>query len=239
MKQVQEVSRLTGVSVRTLHHYDAIGLLKPTKITQAGYRLYDGKAISRLQTILLFRELDFSLSDIKMILDAPDFDTKEALRQQIRLFELQKDRLDRLIGLARRQLKEGDTDMDFTAFDKTELDAYEQEAKARWGKSPAYREYESRPKSETASAAEGLMEIFAQFGAIRDTDPASGPAQALAGRLQSYITEHFYTCTPEILAGLGQMYTQDERFRTIIDERGGEGTADFVSRALKVFCKEA
>ena len=85
MKTVKEVSRLSGVSVRTLHHYDAIGLLKPTRVTEAGYRLYDDTALARLQAILLFRELQFPLKEIKAILDSPNFDQQEALAQQIRI----------------------------------------------------------------------------------------------------------------------------------------------------------
>ncbi|MBQ2776576.1 MAG: MerR family transcriptional regulator, partial [Peptococcaceae bacterium] len=90
MKTVKEVSNLTGVSVRTLHHYDAIGLLKPTELTEAGYRLYDDTALERLQMILLFRELQFPLKDIKVILDNPAFNQTEALSQQIALLELQR-----------------------------------------------------------------------------------------------------------------------------------------------------
>lgn len=101
MKTVKEVSRITGVSVRTLHHYDAIGLLKPTAVTEAGYRLYDDAALKRMQSILLFRELQFPLKDIKRILDAPDFDPMTALAQQVRLLEMQREHLEQLISHAR------------------------------------------------------------------------------------------------------------------------------------------
>ena len=102
MKTVKEVSLLTGVSVRTLHHYDAIGLLKPTRVTEAGYRLYDDTALGRLQTILLFRQLQFPLKEIRDILDSPGFDPMEALTQQIHLLELQRQQLDNLISHARK-----------------------------------------------------------------------------------------------------------------------------------------
>lgn len=101
MKTVKQVSKLTGISVRTLHHYDAIGLLKPAKVTEAGYRLYDDKALKRLQNILLFRELQFPLKEIKAILDSPDFDPSEAIQQQIKLLELQRNHIERLISFAR------------------------------------------------------------------------------------------------------------------------------------------
>ena len=104
MKTVKEVSRLTGVSVRALHHYDAIGLLKPIRVTEAGYRLYDDTALARLQSILLFRELEFPLRDIKRILDDPNFDQSAALADQIKLLELRQEQLGRLIALARETL---------------------------------------------------------------------------------------------------------------------------------------
>ena len=107
MRTVNEVSKLTGVSVRTLHHYDAIGLLKPTKVTAAGYRLYDDTALGRLQSILLFRELQFPLKEIKAILDRPGFDLSAALAQQIRLLELQYKRMGELISFAREIQKKG------------------------------------------------------------------------------------------------------------------------------------
>ena len=124
MKTVNEVSKLTGVSVRALHHYDAIGLLKPTQVTDAGYRLYDDTALARLQTILLFRELQFPLKEIKSILDSPDFNREQALQQQIGLLELQRRQLDVLISFAREIIETGVNNMDFSAFDKAEIEQY-------------------------------------------------------------------------------------------------------------------
>ena len=128
MKTVKEVSRITGVSVRTLHHYDAIGLLRPTQVTESGYRLYDDAALQRLQTILFFRELEFPLQEIKDILDTPNFDPREALADQIHLLELRKQHLENLIALARKIHKTGVIDLNFKPFDKHEMDAYAAEA---------------------------------------------------------------------------------------------------------------
>ena len=152
MKTVAEVSKLTGVSVRTLHHYDAIGLLKPTAVTEAGYRLYDTAALQRLQSILLFRELQFPLKEIGVILDNPDFDPAEALRQQIHLLELQKNRLETLIQFAREIEQKGYNYMNFQAFDKTEQNQYTEEVKARWGKTEAYAEYKQRGSQSGGSS---------------------------------------------------------------------------------------
>lgn len=235
MKTVIEVSRLTGVSVRTLHHYDAIGLLAPTKVTEAGYRLYDDEALARLQTILLYRELEFSLKDIREILDSPGFDRREALRQQITLLQMQRQHIDELLALARKLEKTGGTAMSFDAFDTKKLESYKKEAKERWGDTSAYREYEARPKTD-AAAGKQMMDIFAEFGTLRHLDPAGEAPKAKAKELQQFITDHYYTCTPEILAGLGQMYVADERFRENIDHAGGEGTAEFAAKAIAAYC---
>lgn len=241
MKTVKEVSRLTGVSVRALHHYDAIGLLKPTQVTEAGYRLYDDTALRRLQTILLFRELQFPLKEIKEILDSPGFDPKEALAQQIHLLELQRQHLDALISHARQIQKTGVMNMDFSAFDTTEMDKYAAEAKARWGKTEAYKEFAQKTAGQTPeqmkAAGDALMALFAQFGAIRHTSPASGEAQALVAKLQGFITEHYYTCTKQILRGLGQMYIAGDSMTENIDNAGGKGTAEFAHQAIEVYCQ--
>ena len=130
MKTVKEVSNLTGISVRTLHHYDEIGLLKPTEVTEAGYRLYDDTALERLQMILLFRELQFPLKDIKAMLDSPTFNTDDALSQQITLLELEYKRLGALIAHARKLQQKGTLFMNFEPFNTQQLDAYKTEAKA-------------------------------------------------------------------------------------------------------------
>lgn len=237
MKTVKEVAKISGVSVRTLHHYDAIGLLKPTQTTDAGYRLYDDGALARLQTILLFRQLQFPLKEIKEILDSPRFDPMAALEQQIRLLELQRQHLDGLIAHAREIQKTGVMTMDFAAFDTAKIDEYAAEAKEKWGKTDAYREFEKRDKTEAAASGDALMAVFAEIGAAGLGDPASAQAQALIAKLQQFITDHYYTCTRQILKGLGQMYVADERFKQNIDRAGGEGTAEFVAKAIEIFCK--
>ena len=241
MKTVKEVGDLTGVSVRTLHHYDAIGLLKPTRVTEAGYRLYDDTALRRLQTILLFRELQFSLKDIRDILDSPSFDPAVALSQQIRLLELQREHLDRLIAHARQIQITGVMEMDFSAFDTSEMDRYADEAKQKWGNTDAYREFQKKTADKSPedikSSGDALMDIFAEFGMIRETSPESAEAQALVGKLQSFITDNFYTCTKPILQGLGQMYIAGDSMTENIDKAGGEGTAAFAHQAIECFCK--
>lgn len=234
MLTVHEVSERTGVSVRALHHYDAIGLLKPALVTEAGYRLYDDGSLKRLQSILLYKELRFSLGEIREMLARPGFDAGEALRQQAELLELEKARLDRLITLA-RDLSEGrERAMDFTPYSRKDIEGFKEEAKARWGATDAYREYETRGRG--AEAAEGLMERIGEIAALRELPPDSEETGMAVAGLQSYITENYYNCTDEILAGLGQMYAGDERFRKNIDASCGEGSAGYVARAIEAYC---
>ena len=242
MMTVHEVSELTGVSVRALHHYDQLGLLKPAEVTEAGYRLYDEDSLVRLQSILLFRELQFPLKDIGAILDSPTFDRNKALDQQIRLLELQKEHLDNLIDLARGMKLVGVKRMtDFTAFDTKKIDDYAREAKASWGQTKEWKEYEQkaqgRTREDNAALARGMMDIFQAFGAMRDTDPAGPQAQALVERLQAYITEHYYTCSNEILLSLSKMYDGGGTMTESIDKVGGPGTGDFAAKAIAVHCK--
>lgn len=241
MKTVKEVSALTGVSVRTLHHYDAIGLLKPGKVTEAGYRLYGTQELTRLQTILLFRELQFPLKEIRSILDSPNFDPAQALEHQIKLLQLQRDHLDRLISHARQIKETGVNNMNFKPFDKTDINAYADQAKAKWGKTDAYKEFEQKTASDSQeqlqSKGDGLMAIFAELGAIRHADPASAEAQALVKKLQDHISANFYNCTNQILKGLGQLYIAGDSMTENIDKAGGAGTAEFANRAIEIYCK--
>lgn len=240
MKTVKEVSNLTGVSVRTLHHYDAIGLLKPTRLTDSGYRLYDDTALTRLNAILLLRELEFPLKDIREILDSPGFDPISVLDDQIRLLELKREHLDRVIAHARIIQQTGVMELNFKPYDTSEQERYAKEAKERWGNSDAYREFEQKGKSkqENQLAGEAMMDIFREMGLLRDQSPASPEAQALVKRLQDHITANYYTCTKQLLRGLGQMYTADDRFRENIDRSGGEGTAAFAGKAIEIYTAE-
>lgn len=241
MRTVNEVSQLTGVSIRTLQYYDKIGLLDPTGYTQAGYRLYDDTALERLQQILLFRELEFPLKEIKEIMDSPSFDKNRALEQQITLLTLKKEHLQNLIDLAVGIKTIGVNNMDFTAFDTKKIDEYAAQAKASWGTTPEYHEYEEKSKKRTQEQSKAinarLMSIFTELGAIHMNDPASVEAQELIKKLHAFITEHYYTCSTQTLAGLGKMYAAGGDFTTNIDNAGGEGTAEFTNKAIEIYCR--
>ena len=241
MMTVHEVSRLTGVSIRTLQYYDKIGLLHPAEHTEAGYRLYDEGTLETLQHILLFRELQFSLKDIREIIQSPTFDRNKALDQQIALLQLKKEHLENLIDLARGIKVMGVKPfMDFSAFDTKKIDEYAEQAKASWGKTPEYQEFEQKTKGRTKEESQALslqmMQIFEDFGTIRKESPASEKAQALVKKLQDFITDSFYTCSDEMLLKLGMLYTDGGAMSENIDARGGPGTAAFVNEAIRVFC---
>lgn len=233
---VKQVSQLTGLTIRTLHHYDKLGLLKPAFVADNGYRYYNQANLARLQEIMLFRELDFPLKDIQAILAKPDFDREQALQDQISLLELKRDRLDCIIDHARR-LTKGERTMTFTAFDTKDIEDFQAEAKERWGQTPAYREFEGKyDASKKDMFSQEMGQIFADFGKWQSLGASHPEVQAQVAKLQAYITDNFYTCTKEILSGLGQMYVADERFTHNIDQVGGPGTAAFVNQAIAIYC---
>ena len=241
MKTVKQISSLTGVSVRTLHHYDSIGLLKPTAITEAGYRLYDDAALHRLQQILLLRELGFPLKDIPAILDAPEDVRRQALDDHIRQLDAKRRRLQDKISMAAIMKVTEVNNMDFEQFDAKKMDDYSAQAKTLWGKTDAYREYEvkSRGRSKETDKALGddLMGLFRELGTMRDQAADSEAVQNWVKKLQSFITEHYYTCTKQILMGLGQMYAGGGSMTENIDHAGGAGTGEFARQAIEVYCK--
>ena len=245
MMTVHEVSELAHVSVRTLHHYDQIGLLTPSARSDAGYRLYNEDDLGRLQQIMLFRVLEFPLADIRDILDSPDFDQGRALEQQIQLLELRREHIDNLIALARSMKTMGVKAMSFKPFDTTKLDEYAAAARDSWGKTPQWAEYEQKWKGKTkedeAAMGDQLMELFVPFGrmAAEGADPACEEAQAQVAAIQAFITENAYTCTDEILAHLGRAYGGGGDVTRNINAVAGAGAAEFAAAAIEVHCAKA
>lgn len=243
MMIVNEVSRLTGVSIRTLQYYDKIGLLPPADYTEVGYRLYDDETLQKLQIILLFRELEFPLKDIRRIIESPVFDREKALELQIHILELKKEHIENLIDLARGVKKSGVKDMtDFTAFDTAKIDDYIVKAREYWGDTAAFKEFEEKNADRTSEENAGinteLMKIFAQFGGMKDMDPASPKVQKQVKKLQDYITDKFYKCTNTILSSLGHAYSAEGEMNRNIDKAGGKGTGEFVDKAIQIYCSK-
>lgn len=237
---IKEFAQLCDVSVRTLHYYDEIGLLKPAFVDETtGYRYYNEKSVVKMQEILFYRELDFSLKSITDIVSSENYDTKNALKEQKNLLILKKERLERLISAIDDAVK-GENIMG--EFDKSQYENYKSEVKERWGETAAYKEHTEKTKGYGADRwnelSEGLDDIFSEFALCmkNGNEADSGEAQSLVYVLKNYITANFYTCTNEILLGLSQMYVCDERFRSNIDKHA-DGTAQFVSEAIAFFNK--
>jgi len=240
MMTVHEVAAQTGVSVRTLHHYDHIGLLAPAAVSEAGYRLYDDSSLERLSAILIFRELQFPLKEIRAILDSPVYERNRALDQQIELLRLKVEHLENLIDLAKGIKLLGVKYLNFTAFDTEKIDEYARQAKASYGQTPEYQEYlqksAGRTKAEERRLGEELMDLLAEFGGMLDMDPASEIPQTQVAKVKAFISEHMYTCSDEILQNLGRMYAGAGSMRENIDAAGGPGTAEYAHRAIEAWC---
>lgn len=243
--QIKEFAQLTGVSVRTLHYYDEIGLLEPSYVDeQNGYRFYNEQALERMQEILLFRELDFPLKKIIEILSSPNYDKRTALDRQKNLLILKQERLRQLINAIDKAAK-GEETMNFKAFKNNEYEIarekYAQEVKSKWGNTDAFKEYEEKSSNYTKEKQEkiiiGLDGLIADFANCMKsgTKPTHQAAQDLVDRWKDFITKNYYTCTKEILSGLGVMYIADERFKENIDKHG-DGTAEFMSKAIDMYC---
>lgn len=239
---IKEFADFTGVSVRTLHYYDEIELLKPANVDeQTGYRYYDEKCLERMQEILFYRELDFSLKSICTILSSPDYNKEKAMEEQKRLLLLKKERLERIIE-ALDVYQKGENVM--KAFDNTEFETvrkqYEEEAKEKWGNTNAYAEYAEKAKGYSKDKQNeliaGMKDVLKEFALCMENGekPESTQVQELVRKLQDYITANYYTCTNEILAGLGKMYVADERFKKNMDSHA-EGTAEYISEAICIY----
>ena len=237
--QIKEFSRFTGVSVRTLHYYDEIDLLRPAAVDRCtGYRYYDESSLIRMQEILFYRELDFSLKSIGEILSSPYYDKSKALQEHKQLLILKKERIERLISAIDDAAKGVNI---MNAFDNSEFEKYKAEAKEKWGSTEAYKEHAEKTKNYSKdkwnNLADEMNDIMAEFALCmkNGNTPDSDEAHKLVKALQSHITDSYYLCTNDILAGLGQMYVLDERFKNNIDKHA-DGTAEFICKAIEAYC---
>lgn len=242
-RTVRQVARLAGISVRTLHHYDQIGLLRPAMRTDAGYRLYGEADLLRLQQILFYRELDFPLAEIRAILDRPGFDQVEALRSHRRMLTERADRLARLLCTVDRTIAKltGEdtmplTDEDiyegFTPEERARLKGYEAEAAERWGELAA--ESGRRLRQMTRAQWQAIQQeggaISQRMAELMGRPVDDADVQAAIARQHAWI-ENFYPCSAEIFRGLGQMYVDDPRF-AVNYERVKPGLAAFMRDAM-------
>lgn len=239
MKTVKEVSKLTGISIRALHHYDSIGLLRPTQVSEAGYRFYNDDALERLYMILVYRELGLSLRQIGDILDAPDYDRNRVLEHQILLMQEKVWKLQNRINLAKVIQTTGVNYMNFEGFDSKRIDEYSQQAKVLYGKTDAYKEYmhksNGRTKEQELDLGTQVMDFFARLGKLRPCTPECKAAQSWAKELQEFFTEHYYTCTPQILQCLAESYAGGGSMTENIDKVGGDGTGVFAKQVIDTY----
>lgn len=247
--KIKEVADLVGISVRTLHHYDEIGLLKPQTVPSNGYRIYTKNDLERLQQILFFRELDFSLQEIKAFLDNPSFDRVKTLELHKELLVKKKKRLENIIDSVEKTIEsiEGGKEMSrnemFNSFDMTEIEKhkekYAEETKQKYGDSHAYKESMRRTskysKDDWANIMGNANEIYLKIANLMDENPANQQVQEAVGEWRQHITDYFYDCTPEIFRGLGDLYVTDERFTKNIDKIK-EGLAQFLKEAMDIYC---
>ena len=239
---VGEAAGILGVSVRTLRYYDEIGLLKPSEVSDAGYRYYDNDNLALLQQILFYRELEFSLKEIRAILSQPDHDRQRTLFKHRELLVLKQKHVAGLIRLVDETLG-GDKKMCQKQPDLSDYEAakerYAAEARERWGHTDAFRESAGKERTRTRDESAVMMHeadaIFSAFAAAMDKPPSDPSVQKLVGRWQAHITKYHYNCTNDILSGLGEMYIADRRFAENID-RYGPGTARFMSETIGIYC---
>ncbi|QUI22597.1 MerR family transcriptional regulator [Vallitalea pronyensis] len=247
--KVKEVADMVGITIRMLHHYDKIGLLKPQSVNAAGYRLYSDSDLERLQQVLFFKELDFSLNQIKELLDDPGFDRHKALKSHRQLLLEKKKRLESIIKTVDRTIQavQGGTTMKtkemFDGFDMRDIEAhkekYAKEVEEKYGHSDAYKECAKKTASYKSEQWKEIKEkntaIFDKIVSLMDKGPADAEVQEAVGAYRQYITDYFYTCTPEIFRGLGDMYITDQRFTKNLNKHG-EGFAAFMKEAMGIYC---
>lgn len=241
---VKAVSDMAGISIRTLHYYDQIGLLHPAEISPAGYRLYADADLVRLQQILFFRELGFGLSEIRQILDSPDFDPCRALQEHRRALLEQQRRLERLINTVDRTLERLErkekmmTEEMKELFDGFDPSKYGEETRQRWGGSPEFAESQKRTGTYTRADWKAIQqeaaEIYQNLAARMAQQPGAPEVQTWIGRWHQHITKWFYPCSPEVFRGLGDLYVQDERFTQNIDKTR-PGLAAFMKEAMAIY----
>lgn len=241
--RVKEVARLAGVSVRTLHHYDAICLLTAREISPAGYRLYSEGDLDRLQQILFYKELGFSLSKIKEIMQNPAFDRAKALMGQKELMLERKDRLDKILATLEKTIQQAKGEIRLSTTEKFEgfdfrHNPYEKEARKRWGNRAVDDSNEKIAKlspEEVKDMGDRMNAIYWELAAVREESPQSKKAQEAIGKWYTFLNA-MGSYSPEAFEGLGQMYVQDARFTKNIDQFG-DGLSKFMCEAMAVYAQ--
>lgn len=240
MRTVGEVARLSGVSVRTLHHYDELGLVVPSARTDAGYRLYDHGDLQRLQEVLALRATGLPLAEVKAVLDDPTHDRLQVLREQAKRLRDEQDRLADLLAVVEDAIAaadRGDRQEEAAMFDGTDHEQYAEEAEQRWGETEAWKQSRRRTsqftqadwdrvKAETEAMEEGVAQL------LREGVPADDERTApFVAEHRRHIDDNFYDCSEQMQRNLASMYVQDARFTAHYDDRE-PGLAQYVHDAI-------
>ncbi|MFC0522146.1 MerR family transcriptional regulator [Pontibacillus salicampi] len=250
MFKVKDVANLVGVSVRTLHHYDEIGLLTPDSITPAGYRVYTRSNLERLQQIMFFKEMGLTLGDIKNLLDSPEFDRLEALQMHEEMLLKKQSRLEQMLQTVRTSIQalERGEEMEenhmFNGFDKVEIEKhqkkYEEEVRQKYPKAivdESNRRTASYDEEDWENIQQEINNIYVSIAKRMDYGPDDAEVQKHVARWRNVITTYFYDCTLEIFRGLADLYVTDERFTNNINTIK-TGLAPFLSKAMIVYCSQ-
>lgn len=243
---VKQLARSAGVTVRTLHYYDEIGLLKPSFIKENGYRYYEERDAIRLQQILFFRELDFALEDIVQIINAPGYQMLKALADQKKLLEMKRSRLDDLLETIQKtmiKLKEGESmsnEERFAAFANDQVEQYKDEVKARWGETEAYKQWAERSKHWTKADLQRINEegqaIILALAQGMEKGIAHAEVQTQIERYFHYMNQ-FFDCPYQMYRGFGKMYVDDARFAKNFNKVAPH-LAEFMRDAIAYYCDQ-
>lgn len=234
---ISEMSARTGVSAKTLRYYDALGLLKPAQVTEAGYRLYDESSLERLQMIRLFREMEFPLKTIGEILNQPDFERNRTLEMQIERLETKKAHLENVIALARGIHGMGVKCVNVSNLDLNNMDEHVGKVKAFCENDDDWNKMTARHRSPEMETEENafLTAFFEAMGKLRPLDPSDVRVQARVEDFRQFLNEHFYPCDARMLGRLGKMCAGAGVLSENIDAAGDDGTAAFVADAIEAY----
>ncbi|OAX50844.1 MerR family transcriptional regulator [Paenibacillus sp. AD87] len=244
---VKDIIQITGITKRALHYYDKTDLLKPSKVEDNGYRYYDQEALGNLQMILLFKEMDFSLKDIALMMQLSKKEQKDILREHRSTLVQRKQKLETIID----QLDEYVDGTDIShlhLFDDSSIlsiqEQYESEARYVYGDTEKYQEFEANVNQLSAEEQEkayqqfsvNMETVFRELAKHQELSPASGEVQALVREWKSCL-EQFMSCDAEILRCIAETYTTDRRYSGYFDQFGDENFLRFLYEAIMVYVK--